>query len=74
LNKLDLYKIAKMCTSGLSRAIQPVGTPMDGDIIFVVSSNEKKLNINEYNITQIGSLASDTLTRAIGRAVFSAIQ
>ena len=74
LNKLDLYKIAKMCTSGLSRAIQPVGTPMDGDIIFVVSSNEKKLNIDEYNLTQIGSLASDTLTRAIGRAVFSAIQ
>ena len=74
LNKLDLYKIAKMCTSGLSRAIQPVGTPMDGDIIFVVSSNEKKLNIDEYNLTQIGSLAADTLTRAIGRAVFSAIQ
>jgi len=74
LNKLDLYKIAKMCTSGLSRAIQPVGTPMDGDIIFVVSSNEKKLNINEYNITLIGSLATDTLTRAVGRAVFSAIQ
>ena len=74
LNKLDLYKIAKMCTSGLSRAIQPVGTQMDGDIIFVVSSNEKKLNIDEYNLTQIGSLASDTLTRAIGRAVFSAIQ
>lgn len=74
LNKLDLYKIAKMCASGLSRAIQPVGTPMDGDIIFVVSSNEKKLNIDEYNLTQIGSLASDTLTRAIGRAVFSAIQ
>ena len=74
LNKLDLYKIAKMCTSGLSRAIQPVGTPMDGDIIFVVSSNDKKLNIDEYNLTQIGSLASDTLTRAIGRAVFSAIQ
>ncbi|MBL6623597.1 MAG: P1 family peptidase [Rhizobiales bacterium] len=74
LNKLDLYKIAKMCTSGLSRAIKPIGTPMDGDIIFVISSNEKKINIDDYNLTQIGSLASDTLTRAIGRGVFSAIQ
>ncbi|MDG2188012.1 MAG: P1 family peptidase [Hyphomicrobiales bacterium] len=72
LSKLNLSKIAKMSISGLSRAIRPVGTPLDGDLTFVISSCEKKLEVSDHFLTTIGSLSSDTLTRSIGRAIYNA--
>ena len=72
LNKLELYNLAKMSTSGLSRAIRPAGTSLDGDIIFAISSCKRNYYKKDYNFSFICSTASDTLTRAIGRAVYSA--
>ena len=72
LSKLQLYKIAKMSFTGLSRAIRPVGTSFDGDLTFVISSCEKKLDISDQLFTTISSLSADTLTRSIGRAIYNA--
>ena len=72
LSKLELYNLAKMSTSGLSRAIRPAGTSLDGDIIFAISSCKRNYNKNDYSFSFICSTAADTLTRAIGRAVFNA--
>lgn len=72
LSKLQLYKIAKMSFTGLSRAIRPVATSFDGDLTFVISSCEKKLDISDQLLTTISSLSADTLTRSIGRAVYNA--
>ena len=72
LSKLELYNLAKMSASGLSRAIRPAGTSLDGDIIFAISSCKRNYHKKDYNFSFICSAASDTLTRAIGRAVFNA--
>mgnify|MGYP001162730278 CR=1 FL=1 len=72
ISKLELYTLAKMSTSGLSRAIRPAGTVLDGDIIFAISNCQKNYSKEDYNFSFICSIASDTLTRAIGRAIFSA--
>ena len=61
-----------MSTSGLSRAIRPAGTSLDGDIIFAISSCKRNYYKKDYNFSFICSTASDTLTRAMGRAVYSA--
>ena len=72
LSKLELYKLAKMSTSGLSRAIRPAGTSLDGDIVITISNCQRNYNEKDYNFSFICSVASDTLTRAIGRAVYNA--
>jgi L-aminopeptidase/D-esterase-like protein len=45
LTKAEAQRVAKMATAGLCRAIDPVGTPYDGDIVFVVSTGEKKMDL-----------------------------
>ena len=72
LSKLELYKLAKMSTSGLSRALRPAGTSLDGDIVITTSNCQRNYNENDYNFSFICSVASDTLTRAIGRAAYNA--
>lgn len=72
LTKSQLNYIAKMSFSGLSRAIRPSGTTLDGDLTIVISNCELETKINDQKLTRLGSLSSDTLTRSIGRAIYNA--
>ena len=72
LNKSQLNYIAKMSFSGLSRAIRPSGTILDGDLTIVISNCEVETEITDKMLISLGSLSADTLTRAIGRAIYSA--
>ncbi len=72
LEKNQLMRIAIMAQAGLARAIYPVHTPLDGDIVFAVSTDRAPVPDPVAGITEIGVHAANTLARAIARAVFEA--
>ena len=72
LDRPMLKRLAIMAQAGLARAIYPVNTPLDGDIVFAVSCGNQALSDPAGDLAQLGALAANTLTRAIARAVFEA--
>jgi L-aminopeptidase/D-esterase-like protein len=57
----------------MARALRPVHAPVDGDVVFVLATGARPLEEPAaYQMTMLGMLAADCLTRAIGRAVFEA--
>lgn len=62
--KAELKRIGKMAVSGMARAISPVFTRFDGDILFCVSSGEVKAS----ELTT-GTLAAEAVRLAILDAV-----
>ena len=65
-------RIAIMAHSGMSRAIRPIHSPVDGDVIFVISTGtlNKKLNLNDINT--IGELGARVCSRSIARGIYEA--
>ena len=72
LGKGELKRLAVMAQTGLARAIVPVHTPFDGDIVFTLSTGERLLDNPAFELTELGALASNTLARAVARAVYEA--
>jgi L-aminopeptidase/D-esterase-like protein len=73
LSKAQAQRIAIMTQDGFARAIRPVHTPFDGDIVFVLSTGEIPLsNSVSYEIARLGMMAGDCAARAIARGVYSA--
>ena len=70
LSKSQLKRISIAAHDGFSRAIVPVHTPFDGDLIFAVSTSENKNKVNDDEVAIIGHLAGICLSRAIARAVY----
>lgn len=66
LTKAQATKIAQMAHDGYARAISPVHTPSDGDVIFSLATGKHE---GEVNLTQIGALAAEMMADAIVRAV-----
>ena len=65
-------RIAIMSHSGMSRAIRPIHSPVDGDVIFVLSTGtlNRELNLNDVNT--IGELGARVCSRSIARGVYEA--
>lgn len=72
LSKAQAQRVAIMAQDGLARAIRPVHTPLDGDVVFVVSTGQRALTEPVCDIAAIGMLAADTVARAIARGVYEA--
>lgn len=72
LDRTNLKRLAIMAQAGLARAVYPVNTPLDGDVVFALSCGGKSLGDPVYDLARLGALAADTLARAIARAVFEA--
>jgi D-aminopeptidase len=72
LSKAQAKRLAVMAQSGLSRAIYPVHTPLDGDVVFAASTGRRPLSDPNLGLTGIGTLAADVVARAIARGVFAA--
>ena len=67
LTKTEANKMAQMAHNGFARAISPVHTMGDGDVIFALSHGEKQGNVN-----LIGELAANVMAQAIVNAVNAA--
>jgi D-aminopeptidase len=72
LSKAQAKRLAVMAQSGLSRAIYPVHTPLDGDIVFAASTGRRPLADPFLALTRLGALAANVVARAIARGVFEA--
>ena len=67
LTKLQAKKLAEFGGLGMARAICPVNTMVDGDIVFALS-----LGSLEADINALGVAAAEAVAEAILRAVESA--
>jgi D-aminopeptidase len=72
LSKGQAKHLAVMSHDGLARAIHPVHTPLDGDIVFAAAAGHRPLGDAVYGLTAIGAVAADVVARAIARAVYEA--
>jgi L-aminopeptidase/D-esterase-like protein len=72
LSKAQAKRLAVMAQTGLSRAIYPVHTPLDGDVVFAVAMGEKELRDPVYSLSALGMLAANVMARAIARGVYEA--
>ncbi len=71
LTKAQAERFAIMAEDGFARALRPVHTPFDGDILFALSTERQPLT-DSFTLARLGTLAADCVTRAIGRAIFEA--
>jgi L-aminopeptidase/D-esterase-like protein len=72
LTKAEAKRLAHMADDGLSRAIRPAHAPMDGDSVIAVATCRTPLGRGGIDLTEIGMLAGDCLSRAIARGVYEA--
>lgn len=65
-------RIATAAHDGMARALVPSHTPMDGDLVFAVSTNAKPLVNEAADTLMLGHAAATCLARAIARGVWHA--
>lgn len=71
LSKVQCHRLAVTAHDGMARAIVPSHTPLDGDLVFGVStSNATPVDVATFG--PIGAAAATCLSRAIARAVYEA--
>ena len=72
LSKAQARHLAVMAHDGLARALYPVHTPLDGDIVFAAATGRRPLGDAVLDLTAIGIAAADVTARAVARAVWEA--
>jgi D-aminopeptidase len=72
LSKAQCNRLAVMAHDGFARAIYPVHTPLDGDVIFAAATGEKPLADPYYGLAGLGMFAANVMARAIARGVYEA--
>jgi len=71
LTKTQAKRLAMIAQTGFARAIYPVHAPMDGDVVFAVSTGERKID-PLIGLTELGMIAANVVARAIARGVHAA--
>jgi len=72
LTKSQARRLAIMGHTGLARAVYPVHTPLDGDVVFAAATGARPLDDPVYGLSELGTLAANALARAVARAVYEA--
>jgi D-aminopeptidase len=72
LTKAQANRLAVMAQDGFARAIYPVHTPFDGDVVFSAATGGVELADPYYGMAELGMVAANTMARAIARAVYEA--
>lgn len=67
LDKVQATKVAEMAHDGMARAVRPVHTRFDGDLVFALSIGQKRADLNT-----IGTAAAEATAQAIIRGVITA--
>jgi D-aminopeptidase len=67
LGKAEAKRLAVMAQVG--RAIYPIHTPLDGDVVFAVATGR---NPAPVDLTALGTIAANCLARAVARGVYEA--
>ncbi|MEP3278179.1 MAG: P1 family peptidase [Stappiaceae bacterium] len=72
LTKSACKRLAIESHDGISRAIWPAHSPLDGDLVFAASTARVALKDPVADFLEVGAAAAATLSRAIARAVYEA--
>jgi len=72
LSKAQCNRLAVMAQDGLARAIYPVHTPLDGDVVFSAATGAKELADPYYGLAELGMVAANVMARAAARGVHEA--
>lgn len=72
LDRRAAHRLAVMAQAGLARAIYPVHTPLDGDVVFAVATGDRALADPVRDLALLGAHAANTLARAVARGVYEA--
>ena len=65
-------ELAVIAQDGLTRAIYPSHTTLDGDTVFAAATGRRPLADAVNELTELGTVAANTLARAVARGVFEA--
>jgi D-aminopeptidase len=72
LTKAQTRRLAIMAQDGMARALRPIHTPLDGDIVFAAATGARPLADPVHALAELGSLAADVVARALARGVYEA--
>jgi D-aminopeptidase len=72
LTKPQAHRLAVMAQTGMARALYPVHTPLDGDVVFALATGEIELDDPVFSLAALGAHAANVLARAIARGVYEA--
>jgi L-aminopeptidase/D-esterase-like protein len=73
LSRIELKRVAIMAADGFARALRPIHTPFDGDVVFAVATAKRALaEPRQRQVMRLGSIAADCIARAIARGVYEA--
>jgi L-aminopeptidase/D-esterase-like protein len=72
LTKAQANRLAVMAQTGMSRAIYPAHSPLDGDTLFAAATGRRPLADPVFALTQLGTHAANVVARAVARGVFAA--
>ena len=72
LTKAQAKRLAVAAHDGIARAIWPAHTPMDGDLVFGLSTGTQPGPKDPVGFAELGAVAAMTMARAIARGVYSA--
>jgi L-aminopeptidase/D-esterase-like protein len=73
LSRIELKRLAIMAADGFARALRPVHTPFDGDLVYALATAKRPLaGSRPAAVMALGAMAADTLSRAIARGVYEA--
>ena len=71
LSQKQLKRLAIMAQDGITMAVQPAHTPLDGDTIFTLSTGDKRCD-TPVALSELGGAAARTVARALMRGVYYA--
>jgi D-aminopeptidase len=72
LSKPQVRRLAVMAQTGMARAIYPVHTPLDGDVVFAAATCRAPAVDFYAGLSELGNAAANAVARAIARAVYEA--
>jgi L-aminopeptidase/D-esterase-like protein len=73
LTRAECLRLAIMAQDGFARAIRPVHTPYDGDVVFALSTGRRDAGRDRARtVAMLGAVAADCVARAVARAVYEA--
>ncbi len=76
LTPSECRRLAIMAQDGYARAVRPIHTPFDGDVVFALSTGTKPLPNTDTRprfVAVLGALAADAMARAVARGVYEAV-
>jgi len=72
LTKAAAKRLAIAAHDGFARAIWPVHTPVDGDLVFAVATGRHEASLSVDDTIRLHAAAAAAMTRAIARAIHAA--